>query len=54
MKIIDVKRVDNDITAILEDGSEVPLSWDYIVAHKPQLEDEYIVEEPVEAPVVTE
>ena len=47
MKIIDAKRVDNDVTVILEDGTEVLLSWDYIASMKPQIEDEYTPEEPV-------
>lgn len=44
MKIISASRVENDITICLEDGTEVLLDWTYILALKPQLEDEYTPE----------
>jgi hypothetical protein len=41
MKIVDFQRTERDITAVLEDGREVALTWDYIAANKPQVGDEY-------------
>jgi len=59
MKIANFKRdADNNVVAILEDGSEVILSAGYIESNKPRVGSEYgtpsVVEEVVEAPVVQE
>ena len=48
MKIEDFKRDENNaIVAIMEDGSEKTLSFDYVAQNKPQVGDE-IIEEPAE------
>jgi len=59
MKITNFKRdADNNVVAILEDGSEVILSAGYIESNKPRVGSEYgtpsVVEGVAEAPVVQE
>lgn len=45
MKIEDFKRDENNsIVAIMEDGSEKTLSFDYVAQNKPQVGDELIEE----------
>lgn len=45
MKIIDCKRGENqEVIAILEDNSEVTLSWEYVAEKKPQIGDDFAVE----------
>lgn len=50
MKIVDFKRDEaQNVVAILESGTEVVLTSEYIVANKPQVGDEYAEEEAPQA-----
>ena len=45
MKIVDFKRDENNaVIAVMEDGSEKTLSFDYVAQNKPQVGDELIEE----------
>ena len=47
MKITDFERGEsNEIIAVLEDGSKVVLSFDYVAEHKPQIGDEVVEHDP--------
>jgi hypothetical protein len=57
MKITNFTRVDNNITADLEDGKQVLLDWAFIISNKPQIGDDYPFEpevQTVEQPVPQE
>jgi hypothetical protein len=46
MKITEFERGENnEIIAVLEDGSKQILSFDYVAQHRPQVGDEIVVEE---------
>lgn len=50
MKIVDAKRnEENQIVFVLEDGSEVTPSEQYIQDNKPQIDDEFVEEVAQEA-----
>lgn len=50
MKIVDAKRnEENQVVFVLEDGSEVTPSEQYIQDNKPQIDDEFVEEVAQEA-----
>ena len=53
MIIDDCKRDELNRVIAICDGKEYLLSEEYIVAHKPQVGDELIIETPVEEPAET-
>jgi len=51
MKIADFKRdAENKIIALDAEGTETYLDFAYVAEHKPQIGDDYPVENPVEEP----
>jgi hypothetical protein len=49
MKIASFERVDNEVTATLEDGMKVVLDWSYIIEKRPQIGDDFDVAQPSES-----